>query len=309
MLRLREDRFDSAHISHCGKRESQQDSLIHDFPVGADAGILALADGMGGHNAGEIASRCVVTEAYSALKFGTERLHDSIDTAPDLFGKGLRSANRAIKAHTTAHPATRGMGSTLIALAIVENKLRWLSVGDSPLYLLRNQKLSQLNQNHSLAGQLDHLVRIGEMDAAMAADHPERHCLTSAVAGGKVAQTDCPADAVELKAGDIVLAASDGIQTLSHQQIERIISRNRKRAASVLVSRLVAAIGMEEDPHQDNIVISAIKVNHTRRLGKLAAIGPIPEFRTRRIEVPARRFHDMYNPAYLEPETSLIAAE
>jgi hypothetical protein len=153
------------------------------------------------------------------------------------------------------------MGATLVVPALVENRLWWISVGDSPLFLYRGGKLSQLNEDHSMAPQIDFMVKSGLMDPEVAANHPDRNCLISVLMGSKIAKIDCPAKPHELKAGDIVVCSSDGLQFLTNAQIEKVLARYRKARSTEIAERLLDELARLDDPDQDNISFTVIKVN------------------------------------------------
>lgn len=276
-----ETRFDAACALTIGARDGQEDAVLIDFPVGADTGFAVLADGMGGHSAGDIASRQTVSHFYATLKMNAEAFADHTAELPRLLNEGLDQANSAVRDHIRQHPRLHGMGTTLVCLALVEGRAHWISVGDSPLYLLRNGDLKQLNQNHSVAHDIDLMVKSGAMDEDTARFHPDRNCLTSAITGGQIAQVDCPEDAFELRAGDMLLLASDGLQFLEHAQIARIMTRYRRRSAAEIAGHLLSAIDTLGDPDQDNTSLSLIKVNHTRPTMRQAHVVK-PTFKSRR---------------------------
>jgi serine/threonine protein phosphatase PrpC len=276
-----ETRFDAACALSLGARGGQEDAVLIDFPVGTDTGFAVLADGMGGHSAGDIASRQTVSHLYATLKLNSEAFADHTAELPRLLKEGLSNANDAVRDHIRQHPRLHGMGTTLVCLAIVEGRAHWISVGDSPLYLLRNGELKQLNQNHSVAHDIDLMVKSGAMDAETARFHPDRNCLTSAITGGQIAQVDCPEDAFELRSGDMLLAASDGLQFLDIGQITRILTRYRRRSAAEIAGHLLSAIDALADPDQDNTSLSLIKVNHVRPTMRQAPVSK-PTFKSRR---------------------------
>lgn len=281
MWRRPEARFDGACAISIGQRNTQEDAVITDFPVGSDTGFAVVADGMGGHSAGEVASRHVITQLYAAMKFSTESYAEDPSALPGIMSQGLDAANDAVRDHIRQHPRLRGMGSTLVCLALVEGRAHWLSVGDSPLYVLRDSALKQLNQNHSYAHDLDLMVKSGALDEDEAKVHPDRGALTSAITGDQIAKTDCPETAFDLRAGDILVLASDGLQFLGDAQIGRILSKNRKKTAASICTHLMAAIDDLADTDQDNVALSVIKVNHTRPNIARAQISK-PTFRSSR---------------------------
>ena len=263
MWRLPNPRFDVASGLSQGRREYQEDALVTDFPVGEDTGIVVLADGMGGHAAGDVASNIVVTEVYGQLKRAAASFLGERDAVPEKLSRAAARANASVRDHVKNHPQTEGMGATLVALALVGDKMFWNSIGDSPLYLLRGGKLQQLNEDHSMAPQIDMMVQAGLLDAEVAKNHPDRNCLTSVIFGQKVPKVDCPDDPFVLESGDIVVVSSDGLQFLEEATIERILNKNRKRQASEIAAILLNALENLREPNQDNISFAIVKVNHT----------------------------------------------
>ena len=259
--RSREPRYDVASGISQGARDYQEDAITADFPVGAEAGFVVLADGMGGHAAGDVASKVVLTEVYSELKFHYADVEAFEARAPEILRSVANLANETLRQHTDTHPETDGMGATLVVPALVENRLWWISVGDSPLFLYRNGRLSQLNEDHSMAPQIDFMVQAGLLDAEAAENHPDRNCLVSVLMGSKIAKIDCPAQPYELKAGDIVICSSDGLQFLSNAQIEKVLAKYRKTRSTEIAERLLEELAKLGDPDQDNISFTVIKVN------------------------------------------------
>lgn len=259
--RSREPRYDVASGISQGARDYQEDAITADFPVGAEAGFVVLADGMGGHAAGDVASKIVLTEVYSELKFHYADVDAFESRAPEILRGVADLANDSLRHHAETHPETEGMGATLVVPALVENRLWWISIGDSPLFLYRNGRLSQLNEDHSMAPQIDFMVQAGLLDAETAVNHPDRNCLVSVLMGSAIAKVDCPTRPCELKAGDIVLCSSDGLQFLSNAQIEKLLAKYRKHRSTEIAERLLDELHRQADPDQDNISFTVIKVN------------------------------------------------
>lgn len=180
--------------SHLGMvRDNNEDSAY------AGPRLLALADGMGGHAAGEVASQYVVA-ALAAL--------DEDDPGQDLTGvlsRALASGNRAIAAHVEAHPETEGMGCTATALLFDGRRLGMIHVGDSRAYLLRDGALSQITKDDTF---VQSLVDRGELSADEAHSHPRRSLILKALTGEPVEPTVV---AREARAGDRYLLCSDGL--------------------------------------------------------------------------------------------------
>lgn len=264
MWRSPEPRYDVASALCQGGRDYQEDAIVTDFPFGSDSGVVVLADGMGGHAAGDVASKIVVTEVFSELKFQAANFHDHEQQIPAMMTSAAAGANSVVRDHVKDNPGTRGMGATLVSCIMVENRMFWMSIGDSPLYLLRNGKLQQLNEDHSMAPQIDFMVKSGLLDAETARNHPDRNCLTSVILGDRVAKSDCPKDPFALEIGDIVVVSSDGLQYLEEAEIQRILHRYRRKKSAEIAGRLLEAIETLADVDQDNVSFAVIKLNHNK---------------------------------------------
>lgn len=135
-----------AHGQSLGKRERQEDDLGHidgnTLDPEGNHSVALVADGMGGHAAGEVASRAAVrgfVQAYGTRGLARDRLQSALDRA-----------NAAIAEEVDQNAALSGMGTTLVAAAVTKQGLHWISVGDSSLYLFRAGRLERLNEDHSM---------------------------------------------------------------------------------------------------------------------------------------------------------------
>ncbi|MGB3148555.1 MAG: protein phosphatase 2C domain-containing protein [Paracoccaceae bacterium] len=275
MWRSPEPRFDVASAICQGGRDYQEDAIVIDFPAGTDIGVAVLADGMGGHAAGDVASKIVVTEVFSDLKFESANFSERENEIPNYLTVAAANANTSVHHYVADHPRTRGMGATLVALVMVENRMYWMSIGDSPLYHMRGGKLRQLNEDHSMAPQIDFMVRSGIMDAETGKNHPDRNCLTSVILGERVAKSDCPAKPFHLEVGDIIVVSSDGLQYLEEQKIERILYKYRRRKSAEIAEHLLAAVNDLADPDQDNVSFAVIKLNHNKPVVQVVRQKPV----------------------------------
>lgn len=275
MWRSPKPRFDVASAICQGGRDYQEDAIVTDFPFGTDTGVVVLADGMGGHAAGDVASKLIVTEVYSELKFQSADFVQKEKHIPEFMSKAAAGANASVRDYITANPATRGMGATLVSMIMVENRMFWMSIGDSPLYHLRAGKMQQLNEDHSMAPQIDFMAKQGLIDEETAREHPDRNCLTSVILGEKVARTDCPVKPFELQVGDIVVVSSDGLQYLEDAKIQKILQRYRRRSSAEIAGHLLEAIETLADPDQDNVSLAVIKLNHNTPMERVIAPKPI----------------------------------
>jgi serine/threonine protein phosphatase PrpC len=239
-----------------GKRSSQQDAYAFFDPGDTDELLLVLADGMGGHQGGSVASQTAVHSFIDAwgqsgdAPLVQERMLDC-----------LQFANRCIEEEAeSSNGALDGMGCTLVAVLVHHQQLRWVSVGDSPLWLYRDGQLQRLNLEHSMRPILAARVAAGHMTEAQAAHHPERNHLLAAVNGGPLAMIDIPEEATPLQAGDIILAASDGLFILPDNRIIELLESQREHGANTLAQCLLEAVEAENHPKQDNTTVAIIQV-------------------------------------------------
>lgn len=260
-------RYDVASVLNRGCRDYQEDAIATDFPIGAEFGYAVLSDGMGGHAAGDVASKIVVTEVFSELKFQSSDVEGFAEHVGEVLRSAAVSANECMAAHASNNPQTAGMGATLVAPVFIRNSLYWISIGDSPLYLMRGGRLRQLNEDHSLGPHIDYMVRSGMMPEEIGRNHPDRNALTSVLIGETIERIDCPDRPFQLKDGDILIVASDGLQFLSNAQITQIVNDHVDAGASDIAQKLLDELGELDDPEQDNVCFSVVKVEIDRANG------------------------------------------
>ena len=260
-------RYDVASVLNRGCRDYQEDAIATDFPIGADFGYAVLSDGMGGHAAGDVASKIVVTEVFSELKFQSSDIDGLESNVGHILKSAAVSANECMAAHASNNPQTAGMGATLVAPVFIRNSLFWISIGDSPLYLLRGGRLRQLNEDHSLGPHIDYMVRSGMMPEEIGRNHPDRNALTSVLIGETIERIDCPDRPFQLKDGDILIVASDGLQFLSNAQITQIVTDNAAQGSATIAERLLEELRELDDPEQDNVCFSVVKVDFQQTNG------------------------------------------
>jgi PPM family protein phosphatase len=237
-----------------GARDLQEDAYAFSEiidPAGDHSGILmVIADGMGGHKAGERASEV-------ALKSFIVAFHGASGTVAKRLNKALTAANDAIAGELEREPELEGMGTTLVGAAVTSAGVEWISVGDSPLYLSRGQSLTRLNEDHSLRPLLREMAEQGKIRALETAK--SRNVLRAALAGGEIALIDRSPKPVPLQADDLILAATDGIQTLSDDMIAEICAREAAADASVLAIRLIDAVLDAGVLKQDNTTVAVVR--------------------------------------------------
>lgn len=171
-----------------------------------EEGLYAVADGMGGHQAGEVASSTALLELQKGLP-GLAGL------AGAALEHSLREVfiqvNQVVYESSQAEPAYAGMGTTLTAMLVREGKAAIAHVGDSRIYLWREEVLTPLTVDHSL---VEELVRLEQISPAEAETHPQRHVLMRAVGTEKEIDVDCRS--VQVQAGDVFLLCTDGFSNL-----------------------------------------------------------------------------------------------
>lgn len=279
MARSTEPRFEAASAISIGRRKYQEDALITDFALGADLGLVVLSDGMGGHAAGDVASKIAVTEVFSELKLQSGDIDRFEAQAPHILRDAARAANDCIGRHSKANTETSGMGATLLALSFVRDKLYWVSVGDSPLFMFKNGVLVRINADHSMAPQIDLMVALGQMSEADALHHPDRNCLTSVLCGVPIAKIDCPREPTGLAAGEIFIAASDGLQFLGDAEIQEVVRKNQKKTCAEIAAALVHELDKLGHPEQDNTALAVVRVLPVRAEVKKPAGRATPRLR------------------------------
>lgn len=249
-----------------GRRENQEDGFRIELQNDADPGsdiLMVLADGMGGHAAGEVASR-VALDAFMA-----HFLADGATRPLDRLKASLHKANEAIAAQVARAPELAGMGCTLVGCLKLNDGLAWVSVGDSLLMRMRAGALQRLNADHSVYGELMNLARQGRLSVEEAERHPQRHALRSAVMGTDMPLVDL--GQADFAAGDVVLLASDGIETLDEAQIARVLDELRDGGAEAICERLLAAVEGAGRRNQDNTTVIALRAPGAAPEGQPAA--------------------------------------
>jgi protein phosphatase len=232
-----------------GARSYQEDSAH--VRGSAGGGLTAvLADGMGGHAGGAVASELASTSFLDAFASASGE-------AVTRLAEALDRANAAIAGKAAESPDLRGMGCTLIGADFAEERMDWVSVGDSPLYLVRDGAVTRLNADHSLAPELDRLAAMGVLTWDEAKADPRRHVLRSALTGTEIDMVDWSREPLLLKLGDIVILASDGIHTIPEAEIARVAAAAETPEA--VAEALLAAVAAADDPYQDNVTVVVVR--------------------------------------------------
>ncbi len=241
-----------------GERREQQDAFAV-YDEAAELGpekphlLLLLADGMGGHVGGAVAGSMAV-QAFM------DHYRQAGGSVGDRLRGSLEEANGALAAAVRKSPELSSMGCTLVGVTITDAGIEWVSVGDSPLWLLGKERMRRLNADHSLAPALAAMVEAGKMTAEEAAADRRRHILQSAVMGDALRIVDQSSRPVLLRGThDKLILASDGLETLSDGEIASIaIEENSPRAC---VNLLLDAVQKKAKRGQDNTSVVVFAPN------------------------------------------------
>jgi protein phosphatase len=221
------------------KRRRNEDAYVCEPP------LFAIADGMGGAQAGEVASRlaaAALRESGAKTLGGERRISDLI-----------QEANRRVYDRSSTDPNTSGMGTT-ITVALVENdNVAFGHVGDSRAYLIRDGRMEQVTEDHSLVNEL---LKSGKLSREEAESHPQRSVITRAL--GTDPDVDVDTFTIAAEAGDVFLLCSDGLTDMVGEgEILELVERNREDLNSALKSLVKAANRSGGD---DNITVVAFEI-------------------------------------------------
>lgn len=230
------------------QREMNQDYLYtSEEAVGILPNLFIVADGMGGHNAGEFASRSAVERVVRAV------LRSRKKDAAAVLTEAIEDANAFIKNYADHHAQMQGMGTTLVAACITEGRLLAANIGDSRLYLI-SDKIHQITKDHSLVQEM---VRMGEIDEKDARHHPDKNIITRAV--GVSDQIKIDFFEVELSPGNYILLCSDGLTNMVEDSALQTILTNTEDSLTEKAEKLVETANANGG--QDNITVIVIQID------------------------------------------------
>jgi len=215
--------------------------------------LIAVADGMGGHAAGEVASRLAIKTLAKESELFTNNKMD-VDSADDLYASTLSIIDNTISEYAVENPQLAGMGTTLSALYLRDSSVVALHVGDSRIYRLRGNTFEQLTTDHTV---IQELLDQGAINEADIATHPQRSVLTQVLMGD--GRNEPILSIFEVKAGDRFLLCSDGLTTvLSDKEIKLLIKGKARGAA---VDALIDATYINGAPDNVTVIITDILDN------------------------------------------------
>lgn len=210
--------------------------------------LAVVADGMGGHEGGQDASRIAVDaieQLYASSRDGDPQA---------LLAAAFREAHARIRQFAAMHPELRGMGTTATAIVLRANELYYSHIGDSRLYLVRDGRITRLTRDHSYVGSL---VENGFITSEEAETHPQRHILMAALGAGQEFSPEMPEHPIPLTSGDVLLLCTDGLWGLvPDQELEQTVAGLRPREAC----RTLIELAKKRGGH-DNITVQVLRLD------------------------------------------------
>lgn len=227
------------------KRKLNQDYVFTcEIPVGHLPNLFLVADGMGGHNAGDYASKytieTIVDEIGKSLK----------ESPVEILEQAIQSANRHIRMKSAETEELSGMGTTVVAATCMEDTLWVANVGDSRLYLIHDE-IRQITRDHSL---VEEMVRMGGLPREQARSHPDKNIITRAI--GAEDELEIDFFQVKMSKGDIILMCSDGLTNMLEDEDIRMILQGRRDIVERAEALVMAA---NNNGGKDNITVILIE--------------------------------------------------
>lgn len=226
-------------------RENNEDFYVYD----ADQGLFVVADGIGGHNAGEVASTlaCNIVQDYIVRYY-----EDYNDKLPLLISKAFEKANKAVYMKSFEDSQFEGMGTTM-TLGIIQGGVMYVGhVGDSRMYIIRERIMEQITKDHTLVNEL---LKNGTITKEESLKHPQRNIITKAIGSSEKLVVDI--FETEVEKNDVLMLCSDGLTDyVTDEEISVIY--NDSESIDELCDRLVTAA--IESGGNDNITVMAVQI-------------------------------------------------
>lgn len=247
--------FQSVALSDRGlNRDINEDSAW----IGSQ--IIAVADGLGGHAGGEVASSIVINRLAKAEKreFTNDSVHDFVIEI-------TAKANGEIAKKIKNSPKLKGMGTTLTSLIATEDKVALIHIGDSRCYQFRNGKLTQLSKDHTLVQEL---IDQGRLSVEEANAHPQKSLITKAFMGNS--ETEPFIQLINVEPDDLFLLCTDGLSSvLNESEISKILREDG--LTEIAVEKLKAAVYKSGAPDNITLVLAKLTSEDTNTVGILGA--------------------------------------
>lgn len=228
------------------KRKLNQDYVFTcEIPVGHLQNLFVVADGMGGHNAGDYASKYTIETIVDEIGKSDE------ESPVFVLEKAIQSANTHIRQKSFEDEELNGMGTTVVAATIHDGVMCVANVGDSRLYVINNKDIKQITRDHSL---VEEMVRMGGIKREQARSHPDKNIITRAIG----AQDDVEIDffQVSLKQDDLILMCSDGLTNMIEDEEIRMILQGQRDIVEKAEALVKAA---NNNGGKDNIAVILIE--------------------------------------------------
>ena len=227
-------------------RKVNQDYVFcYKNPIGPLGNLFIVADGMGGHNAGDYASRYCVEKVTEQIKISAVRSPIS------LLDQAIHDANEAVYVKAEAEEELQGMGTTIVAATILGNELYIANVGDSRAYLVREQ-IHQITEDHSL---VEEMIRSGDIEPEDARSHPRKNVITRAIGSTSSVQVDF--FEISVMKGAILLLCTDGLTNMvEDERINTII----KEASDIEMAGKELVRTANENGGRDNIGLVLVQI-------------------------------------------------
>jgi serine/threonine protein phosphatase PrpC len=242
-----------AGLSDVGcQRENNEDRFAYWEPVddkdfGRKGRLLSVADGMGGHEGGAEASRIAVEtlqEIYSSAED---------DDIRAILLKAFQTAHERILRYADSHPGLQGMGTTCTALVLRGFDLYYAHIGDSRLYLAREDSMYRLTHDQSYVGKL---VEQGILSTEEAGTHPQRHILISALGAGAEVVPESPEEPLSLESADVMVLCTDGLWSLlGETEMLKVVTSKKPDAACKALVKMARDHG-----GPDNITVQVAQI-------------------------------------------------
>ena len=236
----------SFYITDSGRVRSHNEDSVTIVKNSSSEHLMIVADGMGGHRAGEVASSMVVTEIGSKFK-ALSTIGSKMDAIKWL-KENINEVNANIIKYSNEHPEAMGLGTTCVMALLTKEILMFVNIGDSSGFVLKNGKLQKITKDHTL---VNFLVETGDLSEAEAANHPKKNVLMKALG----ATDQCELDIFEVETDvDAIMLCSDGLTNmLTKEQIEKVLNENEISVEEQLI-KLIKKCNIRGG--QDNISIA-----------------------------------------------------
>jgi protein phosphatase len=244
--------LESVAITDIGKRRKLNQDNVYAAreKIGNLPNIFIVADGMGGHNGGELASKWTIEVMLQYIGAASAK------NPVKLLEQALQAANTEIRRMSYEDAALYGMGTTIVAATLNGNKLQVANVGDSRLYVVcpKNKTIRQVTRDHSL---VEEMVRQGGLTKEAAFNHPDKHIITRVIGAENNVRVDFFDE--ELKPGELVLLCSDGLTNmLFDEEIGEILYRDKNIIDKA--NELIKAAN--DNGGKDNIAVILVSQSH-----------------------------------------------